>query len=91
MTMSWGYATEYGVIFTCFRGDRCFREGSNYTFLLSAPINTSINIFPRLDTEEAIPIYLDKETLVDAIPIGNSLTYLFNTSRLKKDERGYLN
>lgn len=40
MTMSWGFATEYGLIFTCFRGDGCFAEGSNYTFLLSAPVNT---------------------------------------------------
>lgn len=90
-SISWGYVTEYGLIFTCFRGDWCFAEGNYYTFLLNAPVETigyyfnfiiKVTIFPRLDTQAEIPVQLDESTLVDAIPIRHNLTYLFNASRL---------
>ena len=54
-------------------------------------IYLTVNVFPRLDTEDAIAVFIDRETLVDAIPMGHSLTYLFDASKLPRDSNGKLN
>jgi hypothetical protein len=50
--------------------------------MLVGPPNTLISVFPRMDTSEPIPVRLDRETLFDAIPIGHSLIYVFETKNM---------
>lgn len=57
------YKTENGVIFSVFRGHEFFRTNVYYSFLITGNDNTLVNIIPRFDIGDPIPLSLDQISL----------------------------
>lgn len=83
------FKTENGVIFSVFRGEELFHTNVFYSFLITGNDNTIVNIIPRFDTGDPIPLVFDqislksKTTLSDILLAGHKVTYSLDWKTVK--------